>query len=184
VKAAAAALVLAAAYTLAASMLAAPAAAGDRSAHFAAPGCDVTLEARGNEPVLMLRTECPLDLAVAVRALEALLAGLYPERRIAGVTSLSLGRIERLPWLVERVAATARRSPRWDAHAGRARGEAAERAVADWIRDGDLAGELAAVLASFGAELDGVSVEKVLVTAAPGDRVPFDALVWLRIGAP
>jgi hypothetical protein len=178
-KAAAAALALAAA-----SALASPATAGDRSAHFAAPGCDVALEARGNEPVLMLRTECALDLATTVRALEALLAELYPARRLDGVSSLSLGRIERLPWLVERVAAAARSSPRWDARTGRAREGAAERAVADWIRGADLAREVAAVLASFGARLDGVSVEKVLVTAAPGDHVPFDALVWLRLGAP
>ena len=168
----------------AATALAVPAAAGDRSAHFAGPGCDGALEARGSEPGLMLRAACALDLATTVRALEALLAELYPARRIEGVASLSLGRIERLPWLAQRVAEAARRSPRWDARTGRAREGAAEHAVADWIRQGNLAGELAAVLASFGAKLDGVSVEKVLVTSAPGDRVPFDAQVWLRLGAP
>jgi hypothetical protein len=160
------------------------AAPGERIAHWAAPGCDVALEARGNEPVLMLRPGCALDLDATVRALAALLAELYPDRRIADVASLSLGRIERLPWLAERVAAAARSSPRWDARAGRAREGSAERAVGDWIRDGDLARELSAVLASFGATTRGASAEKVLVRSTPGDRVPFDAVVWLRLGAP
>ena len=176
-RAAAAALALAAA-------LAPPAAAGDRSAHWAAPACDVALEERGSEPVLMLRAGCALDLATTVRALEALLAELYPERRIAGVSSLSLGRIDRLPWLALRVAAAARSSPRWDPRAGRAREGSAERAVADWIREGDLVREVAAVLASFGAKAEGPSVEKVLVSETPGDHVPFDAMLWLRLGAP
>jgi hypothetical protein len=172
------------------ALLAPPAAAGEpnpggeRTAHWAGPGCEVALEERGNEPVLMLRPGCALDLDTTVRALEALLAELYPERRIAGVSSLSLGRIERLPWLAARVAAAARAAPGWDVGSGRAREGSAERAVGDWIGDGDLAREVTAVLASFGAKTRGASVEKVLVTSTPGDHVPFDAQLWLRLGAP
>jgi hypothetical protein len=158
--------------------------AGERTARWAGPGCDVALAERANEPVLMLRPGCALDLDTTVRALEALLAELYPERRIAGVSSLSLGRIERLPWLAARVAAAARAAPGWDVRYGRARDGSAERAVGGWIGDGDLAHEVAAVLASFGAKTRGASVEKVLVTSTPGDHVPFDAQLWLRLGAP
>ena len=164
---------------LAAAVL--PAATAERTARYAAPGCEVALEERATEPVLLLRPGCPLDLATSVRALAALLAELHPERRLDGVRALSLGRIEELPWLSERLSAAAQTAPSWDVRTGRARQGTAERAVADLLQAGALARELVEVLATFGAEAEIASVETVLVGGDAGDRVPRDAVVWLRL---
>jgi hypothetical protein len=43
------------------------------------------------------------------------------------------------------------------------------------------ASEIEEVLASFGARAEISSVEKVLVRGEAGERVPFDAVVWLRL---
>jgi hypothetical protein len=161
----------------------APARAAERVARVEAGGCAVSLEEREHEPVLMLRPGCALELAPTVDALGRLLAELFPERRIAGIPSLSLGRMESLPWLAARLAAAARRSPGWDVRTGRPRAGSAETFVGDLLRREALAREAEAVLASFGVRAEVASVEKVLVRDEAGERVPFDAVVWLRLHA-
>lgn len=165
-----------------AGLAGAPAFAGaDRRASVALHGCEIALDARGSEPVLLLRAACAPSLAETREALRALLAQLYPDGRLSGVTGLCLGRIEALPWLSERLAAAALRAPEWDARSGRPRAGSPERFVAELLREERLAAELTLVVAGFGAEAEIGSVEKVLVRPQGDARVPFDAVVWLRI---
>jgi len=165
-------------------LAAAPAAGEERRAAFAVRGCEIALEARGSEPVLQLRPgRCAPSLAETREALRVLLDRLYPAGRLGAVAGLSLGRIESLPWLSERLAAAALRAPGWDARSGRPRAGSPERFVAELLREQRLAAELATVLAAFGAEAEIGSVEKVLVREQRDGRVPYDAIVWLRLEA-
>jgi hypothetical protein len=167
--------------SLAALALAAAAQGAERIARVSAGGCTVALEEREHEPVLVLRPGCALDLEATVGALRTLLGELYPDRRIAGIPALGLGRIESLPWLAERLADAARHAPAWDVRTGRPRASSREQFVSDLLRSGHLAREVEEVLASFGARAEIASVEKVLVRDEAGERVPFDAVVWLRL---
>jgi hypothetical protein len=164
--------------------LTAPARAAERVARVEAGGCAVALAEREHEPVLMLRPGCPLDLAATVDALGRLLGELYPGRRIAGIPALSLGRMESLPWLAARTADAARRAPGWDARKGRPREGSAEAFVGDLLRREKLAREIAELLASYGVRAEISGVEKVLVSDDAGQRLPFDAVVWLRLSPP
>jgi hypothetical protein len=159
--------------------------AADRTVETAAGGCTVALVERGNEPALQLRPGCALDLGETLRATGALLVQLYPDQRIPPeVKSLSLGRIEALPWLSERVAEAARSDPAWNAKTGRPNAGSAEAWVADALRRHGLARELLRLLAAYGVAAEPSSVEKVLVRTGADARLPFDAVVWLRLSAP
>jgi hypothetical protein len=173
---------LAAGAALCAWLAGAAAGAGEeRRASLALRGCEVALEARGNEPVLMLRPgRCTPDLAETREALRALLSQLYPDGRVDGVSALCLGRIAELPWLSERLAAAALASPAWDASRGRPLSGSPERFVAELLREQRLAMELGEVIAGFGARAEVGSVEKVLTRTQGDARVPYDAIVWLR----
>jgi len=161
-------------------LAAAPAAGEERRAALAVRGCEIALEARGSEPVLQLRPgRCAPSLAETREALRALLGEVYPDGRLHGVTALSLGRIEALPWLSERLAVAALADPRWEARRGRPREGSPERFVAKLLQERRLVAELAEVLAAFGAEAEIGSVEKVRVRDQDG--APWDAIVWLRV---
>jgi hypothetical protein len=163
-------------------LAAAPADGEERHTALAVRGCEIALEARGSEPVLQLRPgRCAPGLDETRDALRALLRELYPDGRLGAVTDLCLGRIEALPWLSERLAAASLRAPGWDARRGRPRAGSPERFVAELLREQRLAAELIEVLAAFGAEAEIGSVEKVLVREEPDGRVPYDAIVWLRL---
>jgi hypothetical protein len=174
---------LAAGAALCACLASAATGAGEeRRARLELRGCEIALDARGNEPVLMLRPgRCAPDLAETREALRALLAQLFPDGRLAGVSAICLGRIEELPWLSERLAAAALASASWDAGRGRPRSGSPEAFVAELLRERRLAAELVEVVAGFGARAEIGSVEKVLVRSSGDARVPFDAILWLRL---
>jgi hypothetical protein len=155
----------------------------ERRASVALRGCEISLDAPGSEPVLMLRAACAPTLEETRDALHALLARLHPGRRLGDVTGLCLGRAEALPWLSERLTAAALRSPEWDARRGRPRSGSPERFVAELLRTEALAAELVEVVEGFGAEAEIGSVEKVLVRAQGDAQLPYDAIVWLRLRA-
>jgi hypothetical protein len=160
------------------------AAEGDRRASLPLRGCELALEARAAEPVLLFRPACAPTLEETRASLRALLAQLYPAGRIdPEITGLSLGRIDALPWLSQRVTEGALRSPGWDARSGAPRDGSPERFVGELLREGRLAAELAEVLAGFGAAAEIGAVEKVRVApAGAADRLaPADAVVWLRL---
>ncbi len=178
-------------------MIAASPALADDAATTRAGGCDVRLELRRTEPVLVFRSDCPLAVAETRTALTTLLGQLFPDRRWpAGVQSMSLGRIDGFPWLSARLAVAAARDAGWDVRRGRPR-EGSDNAFVMRVLDRErLLGDVASVLAGWGVAVRSSSVEKVLVAPAgtlgiagalreagieAEARVPFDAQLWLRV---
>lgn len=165
-------------------------------------GCGVRLEARAAEPAawrLRVPDTCALTPEETRDALGALarraLAGPQP---LPPPESFSIGRIVSLPWLSERLAASALAAPGWDAARGAPRSGGPNRFVAERIEAESLHRELVEGLAAGDLRVVGVSVEKVLIGGASDDaavaravaagpgaagsaRLPFDAILWLRL---
>jgi hypothetical protein len=146
---------------------------------YAAPECEVRLEARAEQP-LRLRPACPLGFSSTHGAVRALLAQAGPARE----ARVHFGRIVEFPWLSALVARQAASSRIWDPAAGVARGESPESYVAAALRN----------MPEFTVLFDrwaiaSVSVEKVLLKPAaalpmpagsplpPESRLPYDALL-------
>jgi len=146
-------------------------------------GCDATLERRAVEPaVLVFRTDCAASAASSARALDAALAKRFPDGAIDGaIRSVSLGRIEALPWLSQNLAETAARDHTWDVDSGAPRGGSPEAYVGALLARDGLARPLYPPLAKWGLRVTGTTVEKVLVGDVDGRRLPFDAQLWLRV---
>lgn len=152
-----------------------------------APECRVGFE-RHEESVVVfrMRADCPLGHASTESAVRALL-------QVADVAdfSLSLGRIERYPWLSTLLARQASSSRRWDLSAGRPYEGSDNAYVAAALRG------LPEFTALFGSwQIAGVSVEKVLKKRAaelslpagapvpPDAGLPYDAILWVRLKRP
>lgn len=155
--------------------------------------CKVVLESYEDllHPDLRLRPACALSLASTRGALAELLPRALPERFNPETLVLFLGRIEEYPWLSERLAHAAFASADWDVHKGRVREDTdthANRFVGQLLEQDELLRTLVP-----GWDVYAVSVEKVLVRrvadlttfrlpeAKPGDKVPVDALLHLRL---
>jgi len=154
---------------------------------FDAPECRVAFERHEERTlVLRLRADCALGRASTGAAVRALLQD-------AGATelSLSLGRIERYPWLSEALARQASSSRRWDLSAGRPYEGSDNDYVASALRG------MPEFTALFGGwQIVRVSVEKVLKKRAaelslpagapvpPNAALPYDAILWVRLRRP
>lgn len=157
----------------------------------------IALEVRDDGATWRLRLPRPVDLDVSTRALDELLAQAFPQHSLpTSRISIDVGRIVEHPWLSRRLAETALHSPRWDAARGKPRGGNENFAVSRMIDDEKLVAAWAAVFARHGATVRNASVEKVLIgrvgktvelaplaadPAAAGKRLPFDAILWLRL---
>lgn len=155
--------------------------------------CQLALEEYDREILhLRMRREggawdaCTPEAAALAAALESLLRAARAERE--GTFTLFLGRVVELPRLSAELVRTARQSREWDTRTGRPRA-------------GDPNGFVAGILAQTPALRDlfpayaiaSVSVEKVLVPSsaeirarkerdpAPGERIPYDAMIWVRL---
>ena len=169
----------------------------DPSFRVDSPDGPIALEMRDDGATWRLRLPRPVALDTSTRALDELLAQAFPQHALpAARISIDVGRVIEHPWLSQRLAETALHSPRWDAARGKPRGENDNFAVARMIDDGNLVAAWAAVFARHGATVRNASVEKVLVgrvgetaelaplaadPAAVGKRLPFDAILWLRL---
>lgn len=155
---------------------------------FAAPECNIAFE-RYEETrlVLRLRPDCPVGFSSTHGAVRAVLGHAGD----AQVLSLSLGRIERYPWLSSLLARQASSSRRWDPATGRPYTGSDNAYVADALRG----------MPEFTALFDrwriaGVSVEKVLLKRAadlplasgapvpPEAKLPYDAILWVTLQRP
>ena len=157
----------------------------------------VALEVYDDGVTLRLRVPRPIDLDTSTRALDELLTQAFPGHRLpAERISIDVGRIIEHPWLSRRLAEAALHSPRWDPARGKPRAGNDNAAVAQLIGDEKLVAPWAAVFARHGATVHNASVEKVLIgrvgetadlaplasdPAATGKRLPFDAILWLRL---
>ena len=161
------------------------------------PDGPIALEVYGDGVTLRLRLPRPVDLDVSARALDELLAQAFPQHTLpAERISIDVGRIIEHPWLSRRLAEAALHSRHWDPARGKPRGGNDNAAVMHLIDDAKLVAPWAAVFARHGATVHGTSVEKVLIgrvgetaelaplaadPAAAGKRLPFDAILWLRL---
>lgn len=119
-----------------------------------------------------------------LRAIRTLHWGrLFPDGAIDGTLSI-------------RVALTARRSPEWDARAGRPRSGDVNGFIRGLANESRFAPEIEAVFEARGLAIAVASVEKVLIARArelpffdalaregvkPDDRVPWDGQIWFSV---
>jgi len=155
-------------------------------AAYEAPECRVAFErdaGPGTAALLRVRPDCPLSRTSTGAAVAALLAQAGDER-----FTLSLGRLERYPWLSDLLARQASSSRRWNLAAGRPHEGGDNAYVAAALRG------MPEFTALFGRwSIEGVSVEKVLKKRAaelrlpagapvpPESGLPYDAIVWVRL---
>lgn len=121
----------------------------------------------------------------------ALIDSALAQRPNRDTFSIFLGRFVNYPWLMHGLATDASVSPDWDAKRGRARNQYDNAVVARLLMQGGGLAQVRAALEGKGYRLSGVSVEKVLVgthrefpdyvPAGLKGKLPFDAMVWLRV---
>jgi hypothetical protein len=160
--------------------------------------CKPTHEIREGGAELRLRADgCALSLAETGAALDALFDEAFAGGRMPmNRATLMLGRIVDYPWLSKALADAATKSPVWDGKKGRGRRGSNESAVKVIVDTRRLLQPLGPVFARHGAKARASSVEKVLVgkvgdteelaplagqKLAEGKKLPFDAVLWLRL---
>jgi hypothetical protein len=174
------------------------AAAGETKFVVDSPAGPIALEIR-DARTMRLRLSRPTDLETSTRALEQLLAQAFSQSGLPMASmSIDVGRIVEHPWLSQLLAAAALRSSRWDAMRGAPRTGNDNLAVMQLIDDDKLLAAWVPIFGRYGVAIRNTSVEKVLVgrvgetTAlrplaqdprAFGKRLPFDAILWLRLEA-
>ncbi len=159
---------------------------------FAAPECRIAFE-RHEEArpetrlTLRLRPDCPIGFSSTHGAVRAALG----QAGDAQLLSLSLGRIERYPWLSSLLARQASSSRRWNLAEGRPQQGHENAYVADALRGMP---EFTVLFDRW--QVAGVSVEKVLLKRAaelslpagapvpPHSKLPYDAIVWVTLQRP
>jgi len=162
-------------------------------AAFPAAECNVALERMEKERlILSLRPACPIGYSSTRGAMRELLA------RADGAPAFSVdfGRIERYAWLSEMLARQASSSRRWNLAAGRPH-ELEGKAVHENAYVAAALRGMPEFTALFGRwQVAGISVEKVLVKPAaelrlaqgapmaPDSKLPYDAIVWVRLRHP
>lgn len=177
----------------------APAVAGVLTGSWTTPagGCVLVLEEYDGETLHLRRrpgvssgtAACPASRSELVRGLESLLGDAFATRRaIAGPTTLFLGVITEVPGLSAELVRAAKASPDWDSRRGKPRAGSPNGYVARVLAENT---SLPALFPRY--TLAGVSVEKVLVPTGkmlrervagrevPDARVPFDAMLWVRL---
>ncbi len=183
---------------LLALLLAPLAAAGDTTYRVESPAGPIQLELY-DSGAMRLRVAGPTDLQTSTRALGELLGQAFPYGKLpAERMSIGVGRIIEHPWLSQQLAEAALRSERWNAARGAPLTGNDNLAVMQLIDDGGLLAAWVPIFGRFGATIRNVSVEKVLVgrvgetaelaplaknPAAAGKKLPFDAILWLRLEA-
>lgn len=158
--------------------------------------CTLRIEADDQERTLRLRVQpegsgCQCSKQAMQAIIQAALTKTEPPRLEGTYTTLFLGRLVSYPWLMHALVATAATDPRW--HRKRARPVSLElhAYVQRVLIRPEILAPLNEVLQSGGYRVGAVTVEKVGVARrdeVPGytgpvfsGRVPYDAMVWLRL---
>ncbi len=155
---------------------------------FAAPECEVAFERfEETRTILRVRPACPIGFTSTQTAVRQILQ----QAGDAAVVTLSLGRIERYPWLSDALARQASSSRRWDAAAGRPVAGHSNAYVAAALRGMP---EFTVLFERW--QVAGVSVEKVLwkraaelqlpagAPVSPRAKLPYDAILWVTLQRP
>lgn len=125
------------------------------------------------------------------KILKAVFSKTDPPFLEGSYTSLFLGRLIDYPWLCEFLAHAAYKDKKWNKHKGKPVSMDINKYVSTLLMQEDFTLSFDEVLGKSGYRVIGVGVEKVLVGTfneiyqyrgemLPG-KVPYDAMVWLRI---
>jgi hypothetical protein len=183
------------------AMLGAEASAADRLLAAAPAGpCALRLEALASEEALRIRAHHPESRScrIEAEAVIALLADAFsasnPATPLPLFRSLTFGRLIDYPWLSQFLAHRAAADRAWDLAKGRPVAGDVNRFVAQILSSREILDPLEPPLARHGYAIGRASVEKVLVGGfdqvpllagpPPRGRVPFDAILWLRLQRP
>ena len=159
-------------------------------------GCGAKLERRDAEPgVILVKSDCPMDLASLALLLETGLHSLFPDSRLP-IHGVYLGRVMSYPEWSEHLATAAAQSPAWSNQRGRPKkpGQSENSLVQALLNGPAYPKPLHEVFARYGMSACIADVEKVLVfkakeifltPEAAGKlgaelKLPADAQVWLE----
>jgi hypothetical protein len=158
--------------------------------------CSLRVEADDEARILRLRVHpsCPECYATKDSMQEVLKAvfSKTESSKLEGVyTSLFLGRLVDYPWLCEYLAVSAYKDPRWDRKKGKPVSMDLYKYVSVILSRKEVLSQFENTFGDNGYTIRAVTLEKVLVGGFrdvplykgkmfPG-KVPFDAVVWLRL---
>ncbi len=159
-------------------------------------GCSLSMEADDQARVLRLRVHpshpaCHATKDSVQKILRAVFSPADPPKLEGVYTSLYLGRLIDYPWLCEYLAVTAYNDPRWNRKKGKPVSMDLYKYVTSILSSRDVLSQFEEAFGDSGYTVRAVTIEKVLVgrlsdvplyqgKALPG-KVPFDAMVWLRL---
>jgi hypothetical protein len=159
--------------------------------------CTLQVEVRDDWDSVRVRAQHPTSAACFIDAhlLSALLTETFAPFNPAVASrvfrSLDLGRLIDYPWLSQYLATRAAKDRAWNLARGQPIGVDLNRFVADLLSSREILRDIEVPLAQQGYVVMRASVEKVLVGSfdqvpllagpLPTGRIPFDAILWLRL---
>jgi hypothetical protein len=159
--------------------------------------CSLSFEANLQWQTLRLRAHhpegrnCLIEQEAMMSMLHDTISGSKFEKLESNFTSLSIGRLIDFPWLSQYLAAAAAQDSQWNARKGRPLTGNDNHYVSDVLSRKEVLAIFQAAIASSRYQIQGVSVEKVLVGGlqeVPGyggklvpGRFPYDAQVWFQL---
>ena len=158
--------------------------------------CSLRVEADDEARILRLRVypghpECYATKDSVQKVLKAVFSKTDPPKLERVYTSLFLGRLIDYPWLCEYLAVYAHKDPRWDRKKGKPVSMDLYRYVSAILSNREVISQFEDAFGDSGYTIMAVTLEKVCVghfsdvplyqgKMLPG-KVPFDAVVWLRL---
>ncbi|MBZ5674503.1 MAG: hypothetical protein LAP61_09680 [Acidobacteriia bacterium] len=153
-----------------------------------------------NEGIILQRSKCSLairqQMPLLAKILEKVLADPSSARSFR---TLSVGRLNSLPEMPERLATLAASSEQWDRRAGRPKSGNINAFIQTLVAQKTILGEWQALFEKFGRHIEVSGVETVLVSAAGDlpffkalqargiaarDKLPYDCAVWFAVKQP
>jgi hypothetical protein len=158
--------------------------------------CSLDVEADDEARILRLRVipeyaDCHITEDAMQMILRTVFSKTDQPKLEGNYTSLFLGRLIYYPWLSEYLAVSTYKDPRWDKNKGKPVFMDINKYVSAILSSKEVTTQFEEVFGDSGYRIRAVSVEKVLVgrfrdvplyqgRMSPG-KVPFDAMVWLRL---
>jgi hypothetical protein len=158
--------------------------------------CSLRVEADDEARSLRLRVHpSPPECHATREATQEILKAVFSQAdqlKLEGTyTSLSLGRLIDYPWLCDYLANTAYNDPQWDKIKGRPVSLGINKYVSTLLMRREVTAQFEEAFGDSGYRIRAVSVEKVLVGSfrdvplyqgkVRSGKIPFDAIVWLRL---
>jgi len=158
--------------------------------------CSLRVEADDEEHILRLRIhpghpECYATKDAVQKVLRAVFSETGPPKLEGVYRSLFLGRLIDYPWLCEYLATYAYKDPRWDKNKGKPVSVDLYKYVSGILSRREVRAQFEEAFGDTDYRIKTVTIEKILVGSLrdvplyqgkilPG-KVPFDAIVWLRL---